>query len=298
MMNGRGTSLRRGTRGILPLAALLASAAWIPPDLARAGGAPQRSRETGPSIAGMTLAARGERLIVDQVLPGSPAALAGLLAGDVVLVVDETPLIDLQPLPPWEALGLIGRAGRPQVRLVIGRGAGTLTVQLPLSATVDDPADAAPAEPPIPGEAARPLTARTLDGTPITLADFRGRPVLIEFWASWCPPCRDQAVTLKRLSIEYGERLVIVGISLDTDAKSFEAFVYNQHLPGHQVMDGGWAGPIGSAYGIPKTGIPYAVLIDGDGRVAASGMSLKEQETTLARVVAAGPAGSRREGGP
>jgi len=235
---------------------------------------------------------RGDRLVVDRILPDSPAASAGLLPGDVVLIVDETPLLDLQPLDPHQALGLIGRAGRGEVRLVIGRGAGTLTVHLPL--IVGPGASTIAAEPPIPGEAARPFTASTLDGASITLAEFHGRPVLLDFWASWCPPCREQAITLKRLAIEYGERLVIIGISLDSDIKSFEAFVYNNHLPGHQVMDGGWSGPIGVAYGIPRTGIPYAVLIDGNGRVAVSGPSLKDQETILARVVAAGASGGRR----
>jgi hypothetical protein len=78
-----------------------------------------------------------------------------------------------------------------------------------------------------------------------------------------------------------------VGVSLDEDPKAFEAFVYNQHLPGIQLFDGaGWRGPIARLYEVPATGIPHYVLLDRDGRVAAIG-DLDEAEGAIARLARA-----------
>ena len=110
--------------------------------------------------------------------------------------------------------------------------------------------------------------------------------MLISFWASWCPPCREQAITLRRLSAQYGERLVIVGVSLDQDRREFEAFVYNHHLPGRQIYDGGPLGLIGRLFSVPSAGIPYSILVDPEGRIAALGGPLQEKEEAIARLVA------------
>jgi len=94
-------------------------------------------------------------------------------------------------------------------------------------------------------------------------------------------------IPLRRIAGEYGDRLTIVGVSLDDDPKAFEAFAYNHHLPGYQILDGGWHGPISSLYGIPATGLPYAVLIDAAGRVVTGGTTLEEHEKGIARLLAA-----------
>jgi thiol-disulfide isomerase/thioredoxin len=149
-----------------------------------------------------------------------------------------------------------------------------------------------PADGIVVGAAAPPFSARALDGTDVTLAVLRGRPVLIDFWASWCPPCRDSVIGLRRIADQYGDRLTIVGIGLDDDPRAFEAFVFNEHLPGHQLHDGGAAGPIGRAYGVPAAGIPHVVLIGPDGKVAAIGKMAVDIEAEIVRLAGATPAGS------
>jgi thiol-disulfide isomerase/thioredoxin len=119
----------------------------------------------------------------------------------------------------------------------------------------------------------------------VSLTALRGRPVLIDFWASWCPPCRDSAIALRRLADQYGDRLIIVGVSLDEDPRAFEAFVYNQHMPGRQISDGGPFGRIGVLYGVPAASIPYSVLISPDGTVLSVGNSLADKEEILVRLV-------------
>jgi thiol-disulfide isomerase/thioredoxin len=240
------------------------------------------------SLGGMNLEARGMRVVVASVTPGTPAAHGGLLAGDVLLVVDDQALVGLDRIAPEEVFRIIDRSRSDFVRLVIGRGASTLGVMF--RARGDVPEGASPSAGAIVvGSAAPGFSSTTLDGKEVSLAGLRGRPVLIDFWASWCPPCRDAVIGLRRIADQYGDRLAIVGIGLDDDPRAFEAFVFNEHLPGRQVHDGGSAGPIGRAYGVPATGIPHVVLIGPDGKVAAIGRMAVDIEAEITRLAGAAP---------
>ncbi|HXH28592.1 MAG TPA: TlpA disulfide reductase family protein, partial [Candidatus Polarisedimenticolia bacterium] len=169
---------------------------------------------------------------------------------------------------------------------MIGRGAGTLQVSLPLRSPWGE---TAPLEAPRVGATAANFQATTFEGETLSLADLRGRPVLLDFWASWCPPCRDQVIPLKRMAVDYAGRLQILGVSLDTDEKAFEAFVYNHHLPGRQIRDGGWFGPIASLYRVADAGLPCVILIDAEGRITAIGAGPAGLEEDIRRAVAAAP---------
>ena len=246
------------------------------------------------TLGGMTLETRGMRVVVAAVTPESAAARGGLLPGDVLLVVDDQALVGLDRVAPDEVFRIIDRQRSEFVRLVIGRGASTMGVMFrtrgELPGGPNPPTDGLQV-----GAAAPPFSARALDGSDVSLATLRGRPVLFDFWASWCPPCRDSVIGLRRIADQYGGRLAIVGIGLDDDPRAFEAFVFNEHLPGHQVHDGGAAGPIGRAYGVPATGIPHVVLVGPDGKVAAIGrmaVDIEAEITRLAGATSADPGGA------
>jgi thiol-disulfide isomerase/thioredoxin len=241
-------------------------------------------------IGGMALQLRNGRLVVGSVLPGSPAALTGALPGDVILVMNDVTLVDLDPLTPEAALDRAFRGGREEIRMIVGRGAGTLGIVLPLREAAGTDDSSADVEALAVGAAAPAFSGKDIRGDDVSLSLFRGRPVLIAFWASWCPPCREAVIPLLRLAGQYGDRLAMIGVSLDTDPKNFEAFVYNYHLPGRQILDGGWSGPIARRYGIGSTGIPYSVLIDAAGRVVSLGPTIHEHEAPIAQLL---PAGSR-----
>jgi cytochrome c biogenesis protein CcmG/thiol:disulfide interchange protein DsbE len=165
---------------------------------------------------------------------------------------------------------------------VVGRGAGTFGVLLAVRGPgARSAAGAAPA--PAIGGSAPAFEARAFDGQTVSLAALRGKPVLIDFWASWCPPCRDASLVVRRLADQYGERLAIIGVSLDENRDDFESFVYNRHLPGSQIFDGGPRGPVTTLYGAADTGLPYAVLIAPDGTVAATGRSPLAVEGAIER---------------
>ena len=237
-------------------------------------------------LNGVLLEARGDRVVATRVLPGSPAASAGLLAGDVLLVVDDQVVSDLHPIPPVELFRRIDtwveQHRNTSIRLVVGRGGRTLGVTLSTGLPTSSVTRGALAA----GQPAPPFAGRDHEGRALESAELRGRVVLLDFWASWCPPCRDAALVVRRLASQYGERLAVVGVSVDEDPRAFEAFVYNQHLPGRQIHDGGPAGPISTAFGAPAAGLPYSVLIGADGRIVALGQSPADVEPALERLLA------------
>jgi thiol-disulfide isomerase/thioredoxin len=236
-------------------------------------------------LSGMLLEARALRVVVTRVLPGTPAASAGVRTEDVLLIVDDQTVADLRPSPPVGLFRRIdtwndsGRAGA--LRLVFGRGSRTFGVTVPRSGGTP----AAAAGPILQGRPAPRFQGRDLEGREVDLAGLKGRVVLLDFWASWCPPCRDAALVVRRLAAEHRDRLVIVGVSVDEDARAYEAFVYNQHLPGFQIHDGGPRGPITTAYGAAAVGLPYSILIGADGTIAATGQSPADVEPALQRLL-------------
>lgn len=239
-------------------------------------------------IAGLLLEVRQGRVVVTRILEGSPADRAGFLVGDVLLVVGKTPVIDLQPLAASEVMRLIDRTPGDPLRLVVGRGSGTFGAFLPRAKSAAR-ASTGPHAPPGAGDPAPDFEATALGGLQVKLSGLKGRPVLIEFWASWCPPCRDSALVVRRLADQYGERLEMIGVSLDEDPKAFEAFVYNHHLPGPQILDGGPSGPVSRLYAAASAGLPFAVLVDPDGKIAGTGRTPAVLEATLEALLGTKP---------
>lgn len=244
-------------------------------------------------VRGMVLESRGDRVIVSSIRDGSSAAATGLKAGDVLLVINDVNLIDLDTASPRAVADLIEGHEDHNLRLIVGRRAATLGVMLAPSRPGTDSPMPPPIRRPEVGGPAPLFGATDLQGDEIILEELRGRPVLIDFWASWCPPCRDAVITLRRYSDQFGEALTIVGISLDEDPRAFEAFVYNLRLPGHQIHDGGPQGPITTLYDVAAVGIPYSVLIAPDGSIVKMAVSLQEQEESITRLLAGAADGER-----
>ncbi len=100
---------------------------------------------------------------------------------------------------------------------------------------------------------------------PVTLEKLKGKVVVVEFWATWCPPCRKSIPHLAELHEKRGkDGLVIVGLS-DESKDTVEAFAKKTPMP--YIV--GYGSPTGDAYGV--TGIPTAFLIGTDGVLLWSG---------------------------
>lgn len=112
--------------------------------------------------------------------------------------------------------------------------------------------------------AAPDFTLTGMDGAPLHLADYRGKVVLIHFWATWCAPCRAAMPHEMALLRKYGSQgLVVLGLSLDRDAEEVRDFLDRQDVtyPVALVDEA-----TRQAYGGVPT-VPLTVLIDREGRI-------------------------------
>jgi cytochrome c biogenesis protein CcmG/thiol:disulfide interchange protein DsbE len=106
----------------------------------------------------------------------------------------------------------------------------------------------------------------TVDGGTAQLADFRGRPVVLNFWASWCEPCEDEAPALRRAQARLARAGgTVLGVTVEDAREDSRAFAREFGLAFPSLRDVG--GRLGQAYG--TNGVPETFVIDRQGRVAA-----------------------------
>jgi thiol-disulfide isomerase/thioredoxin len=113
------------------------------------------------------------------------------------------------------------------------------------------------------------LKFTAVDGTEIDLSQFRGKVVLIDFWATWCGPCVGEVPHVVETYKKYhSQGFEIVGISLDQKKESLLSFIQKNEMVWPQYFDGqGWHNKISSQYGIRA--IPAMWLIDKQGKVVS-----------------------------
>lgn len=129
-----------------------------------------------------------------------------------------------------------------------------------------------------PGKPAIPLALTDSEGKPVTLAEFRGKVLLLDFWASWCEPCLRAAPRLVELHRKHQDQgFAILGISLDQERAAFDAAVREHGLAWRQVYGGeGWQTEAALRYRIEA--IPALILIGRDGRIAALNLAAATRE--------------------
>ncbi len=110
--------------------------------------------------------------------------------------------------PARRVLGINLWGGLIVLALVLG-GAWTLINRVPQTS----PAASLPVAP-IKGHPAPEIALDTLDGQTVRLSDFRGKPVIVNFWATWCPPCRAETPELQALHRELGDKVVLLGVNV------------------------------------------------------------------------------------
>jgi thiol-disulfide isomerase/thioredoxin len=121
------------------------------------------------------------------------------------------------------------------------------------------------------GSKAPAAAVETLDGKPANLSQFIGKtPVVMEFWATWCPNCRELEPHLKEVAAKYANQVRFVGVSVSVNQspERVRAYVAKHGIPGDQVFD--TKGNATGAYDVPATS--YVVVIDRSGKVVYTGL--------------------------
>jgi thiol-disulfide isomerase/thioredoxin len=132
---------------------------------------------------------------------------------------------------------------------------------------------------------APPFMATTLDGQHISLDSLAGRVVLIDFWATWCGPCREALPRIQHIAKKFdGQPLVVISISLDSDEAKWKNFVEKNQMTWLQVRDGGFNGGVSKKFGV--TAIPATFTIDADGVLEDQHVGDADIEGKLKKLVA------------
>lgn len=135
------------------------------------------------------------------------------------------------------------------------------------------------------GKTAPDFTLPDTAGVEVSLSDFRGKYVLLDFWASWCPPCRRENPNVVKAFQENKEKnFTIIGISLDKDKAKWMKAIHDDQLTWTHVSDlKYWDSEIPALYGV--RGIPSNVLLDPDGVIIAKNITEEALHEKLKEVL-------------
>lgn len=136
-----------------------------------------------------------------------------------------------------------------------------------------------------PGKTAPDFTLSAPDGDTLSLGSLRGKYILIDFWASWCPDCRKASPKLVELYRRYGNKnFTIVGVSLDEDKERWSNAIEKDGLAWHQVIaENGWNSDVAKAYAIRW--IPTSFLIDPQGVIVDKNIEVNLLEAKIAELL-------------
>jgi thiol-disulfide isomerase/thioredoxin len=137
------------------------------------------------------------------------------------------------------------------------------------------------------GDAAPDFNVETLDGKPLNLFDFRGKYVLLDFWATWCGPCVTEMPNLKKTYEEFGQdkRFVMISLSVDSDRETTKKFVESKDIRWTQVFLGDWSKDTVTAnYGVYS--IPSIFLVGPDGKIMDDGLIGNEIKKAVSAALA------------
>lgn len=116
------------------------------------------------------------------------------------------------------------------------------------------------------GDGAPDIKLTDLSGKPVSLASLKGKVVLVDFWASWCKPCREELPVLEQLHKKYSaEGLAIIGVNVDSDAKTAKKFLADNKLALSFALANDAQHKVAESYAPPT--MPSSYLIGRDGKV-------------------------------
>jgi thiol-disulfide isomerase/thioredoxin len=137
------------------------------------------------------------------------------------------------------------------------------------------------------------LRGRTASGQTVDLSKYRGKAVLVQYWASWSKPAKTAMPTLRELTSKYRGTFQVVGVNLDNRQEDLKRFLQDNELPWPQIHEqGGLDSRPANDFGILS--VPTMVLVDKQGKVVRCNVPLAELDDELKKLL--GPASARRNG--
>lgn len=129
------------------------------------------------------------------------------------------------------------------------------------------------------------LTMNDVNGKPVSISSFKGKYILIDFWASWCGPCRQENPNVVAAYNQFkNKNFTILGVSLDEDKSAWQKAIEKDHLTWNHMSDlKQWESAAVQTYGFD--GIPFNVLVDPTGKIIASSLRGDDLTKKLAEVL-------------
>jgi thiol-disulfide isomerase/thioredoxin len=119
------------------------------------------------------------------------------------------------------------------------------------------------------------FTMKDLDGKPVSLSSYKGKVILLNFWATWCGPCKAEIPGFVELQEKYKNDLIVVGYSVDDEAPKAKAFAAEYKI-NYPILLGEGREDVQDAYG-PIWGIPASFIISRDGRVCKRHLGIESK---------------------
>lgn len=135
------------------------------------------------------------------------------------------------------------------------------------------------------GSEAIPFAATDIEGEDLSLSDYRGKVVLLDFWATWCAPCRAEMPNVKEVYSEYhDDGFEIIGVSMDQDRGALDRYIDEENIEWRQIFDGkGWKAELGRLYAVSS--IPSTFLLDSQGRIRYKNLRGDDLEKAVEKLV-------------